>query len=236
MYNYVVGDKFAEFAQNPFVFRISDLERLLDDEEMKLDRPMIRLGQGVSQDRANALIGKAEARGCRNLLDFSPIDKCGTRLCHKRHLQNSLLSVPRQVLENTFEADLHVDDECELMSDHQSGQHLQGIVLIEAVRQMILAVTEEYFLKHRDRPSAFLWSALAVSFRSFVLPIPAKVGYVIVSSRGKHNGRLSFEVEIDVVQGATSCCSAASSVTVLDKRILDSRETTLVATAPLVPA
>lgn len=234
LYKYVVGDKFTEFAKNPFVMQISDLERILDDEALTADCPSIRLGQGVSQDRANALIGKAEALGLRDRLDFDPIDKCGSELCHKQDLRNSLLSFPRRVSEDTFEADLHVDDEGELMSDHQSGQHLQGMILVEALRQMILAVTEEYYLRHRDKPSAFLWSGIALSFRSFVLPIPAKVRYVIVSSRGQHNRRLSFEVAMDIIQGPASCCTATSSLTVLDKRVVDSRETALVATAPVV--
>jgi hypothetical protein len=56
-----------------------------------------------------------------------------------------MLSLPRRVSESCFEADVLVDDAGEHMSDHVSGQHLPGMVLIEAARQMILAVTEEFF-------------------------------------------------------------------------------------------
>src|SRR5690625_2275198 len=57
--------------------------------------------------------------------------RASSALSHKHNPKNTLVSMPRQVTADTFELHLMIDEDCELMNDHLSGQHVQGMVLIE---------------------------------------------------------------------------------------------------------
>jgi hypothetical protein len=83
-----------------------------------------------------------------------------------------MISIPERVGEDRYHACLVVDDRCAEMSDHTTGQHLQGMLLMEAARQMSLAVTEHYFLQHKPGSSSFfVINRFDVEFLRFAFPV-----------------------------------------------------------------
>lgn len=89
---------------------------------------------------------------------------------------------------NIFESHLMLNDRCAEMSDHVTGQHLQGMILIEAARQMTLAVTEMYFIDSNDREKI---SDFRVRMRLFCkdklenFKVPQQVSFVVSNLYGE---------------------------------------------------
>ena len=227
----VVGDKFEEFASNDMVMTISTAEQIFAFEESGYRDVLFELGQGISAERANRLIALAEQVNRRNQLLFSQIVKCGRRHVHKRNPENSLLSLPKKISERIYSADVHIDDQCELLTDHVSGQHLQGMVLIEAVRQMILAVTEEYFSDDRESPCSFIWNGINVEYLGYAFPVATKVIYTIDDMNFSKKKRLGFSISAEVIQRDSVVCSAKSTVEVFDRSSIQRREGKMAAQA-----
>ncbi|MDP1217553.1 AfsA-related hotdog domain-containing protein, partial [Klebsiella pneumoniae] len=65
---------------------------------------------------------------------------------HKRKKANILITSPEKRDEDNYCARLILQDASELLCDHQTGQHIQGMVLIEAARQTIIATSEKFLL------------------------------------------------------------------------------------------
>lgn len=121
---------------------------------------------------------------------------------HKHHIQNVIISHPVRQDENNFEAALLLDERSELMNDHQTGQHIQGMILIEAARQMFLAVSEEYFIDtHELKPYYFVINQIAVKFTGFVFPVAVALCYRINSKDVFRPSRMHFDVTVSFMQG-----------------------------------
>ncbi|MFG1599005.1 AfsA-related hotdog domain-containing protein [Klebsiella quasipneumoniae] len=100
------------------------------------------------------------------------------RLVHKRKKANILITSPEQRDEDSYCARLILQDASELLCDHQTGQHIQGMVLIEAARQTIIATSEKFLLAEAGVAMAekyFTLSSLQVAFSCFVFPLPVTI-------------------------------------------------------------
>jgi hypothetical protein len=129
---FVVGDKFNAFAEGKDVITLNQLKSLTDLPEglMSSDAVMI-LGQGVQEDEVRRILQKYEnhveivpfldTSDLRRVLDRAPGD-----ISHKKVAYNTLIGAPRRTADDVFELPLNIDERCELMSDHQSGQHVQA--------------------------------------------------------------------------------------------------------------
>jgi hypothetical protein len=219
----IVGDSFRAFARNSGVICIGQLEAALQDGELEKDVEF-DLGQGVSDERITRLLALASERSCRHRFLFDRPERCGFRHVHKHRAENSMLSLPRRVSESRFEADLLVDDAGQLMSDHPSGQHLSGMVLIEAARQMILAVTEEFFSESLAGPRAFVWLGLDVKFGGYAFPVRTTLSYDIQASDASKRSRVGFTVGMTFHQGGVTPCSATSQFEVYTERVIEKLE------------
>jgi len=124
---------------------------------------------------------------------------------HKHRLHNAIISHPERLGDDHFQAALLLDERSELMNDHQTGQHIQGMILIEAARQMFLAVTEEYFIgEQASEPYYFVINQMSVNFTGFVFPVEAILDYQINSKDVSNPSRLRFDVTTSIVQGGIS--------------------------------
>lgn len=220
----VVGDKFKEFAANESVICISDLERVIENNDPEYANTFFELGQGVSAARVERLIQLANSHRRRDFLLFEPLVKCGLKHVHKIRPENSMLSIPMKIAEDRYEADMLLDDDSELMADHVSGQHLQGMVLIEAARQMILAVTEEYLISDFGGPCAFIWNGIDVAYFDYAFPTSTRLIYQIKEIDRSRKKRLRFIATIDLIQRSAKVCSATSKVEVFERQLVERRE------------
>ena len=223
----IVGEKFAAFARAGQVQCISAVQALFEQPDVQLGNVEFVLGQGVSPARVSALLRLAETRGLRKNLRFDQIEKCGQRHVHKQQPQNSVVSVPKRLGEDLFSSELSLEDDCELLSDHVAGKHLQGMVLIEAARQMCLAVTEEFFSAAYSSGTAFLWTSISVRFLGYAFPSHLHLVYRVLEHTQKQAKSDSFVVEIEFVQGKNAVAACNLTFETRDKVAVERRETKL---------
>lgn len=131
----MVSDSFDSFAANDDVVSYSELIRMI--EARALAARKIVIGQGMDEGRRRTIKRALVATGLDEaikLIDINsnPVDRL---LVHKYKPENVCIDEPREVGEGRFTSCLVLDDRCAEISDHTTGQHIQGAVLIEASRQ-----------------------------------------------------------------------------------------------------
>lgn len=227
----VVGNKFREFGANDGVLTMDQFDELVEKGALT-DVPLgttFVAGQGLREADAIKL-GVANARAAtsnhRKDETFSArLIRASRLLTHKHQLRNSIISTPELLREDLYEAALLLDERSELMCDHQTGQHIQGMVLIEAARQMFLAVTEQHFIGHDD-PNRyyFVIHGLDVAFSGFVFPVEATLRYEILEKRTVNRERMYFKVSVSVMQAGKCATTVAFEFTAFLSEKIERKE------------
>jgi hypothetical protein len=227
----VVGDKFAQFAVGKDVITLSQLCGLLGLPAGMMpstQRVVLMPGQGLGDDDIEMVLTQAGRSAHADRFDLTvwrqaPKRAHGDR-SHKRDARNTLISEPRRLEEDVFELDLLVDEDCELMSDHQTGQHLQGMLLLEAARQSFLAVTEAFFLPQDGTKFYFVINEMSVTYNAFAFPLDARIRYLIREMDIASPHRQRFVADIVVVQCGVTAASFRTSFTVFEDGRIASKE------------
>ncbi|MDQ2077926.1 AfsA-related hotdog domain-containing protein [Marinimicrobium sp. ABcell2] len=227
----VVGDKFASYVKNKDAITVSQLRGLLSLPVHMLpsqSRTVLVPGQGMGDDCVNQLLQDAAASPNVSHFDFSlwhslP-QRASSKVSHKRNPRNTLISEPRQLSEDTFELHLMIDEDCELMNDHLSGQHVQGMVLIEAARQAMLAVTEQFLMPDNGIDYAFIFNALSVSYSHYTFPVSAVIRTRITERSVDNPRRLSFAAETFVEQCGKTVSEFTMSFGAMERARISKRE------------
>lgn len=230
---FVVGDKFSEFAQGKDVLTIRQLKALAALPNRLLDsRNVLILGQGAQEDEVLDVLrgyeSNAEPAVQFEIADLRRVlDRAPSEASHKRLPYNTLIGTPRRVGADSFEIPFNLDERCELMGDHQTGQHVQGMVLIEAFRQCFLAVTETFFPLGEEK-SYFVINVMNTEFHNFLFPLPAHIAYRILEADA-NDRRARYRVAMAAMQDGTRCASADVGFTVYPARVLAEKEAELAA-------
>ncbi|MFP2929959.1 AfsA-related hotdog domain-containing protein [Pyxidicoccus sp. 3LG] len=214
----MVGDGFAGFAsENPDVITISELERRLASGGLQEELTLTE-GQGISRERRRHL-RECVARAQPRLHLQSLPEPAGPKLVHKRAPENVMISIPERVGEDLYHACLVVDDRCAEMSDHTTGQHLQGMLLMEAGRQMSLAVTEHYFLQQKPgRSNFFVINRFELEYLKFAFPVRTEMECQL---RWAGRRRLSSnDVRIALFQGGECIADGCATFATYDASML----------------
>src|ERR1041385_2910951 len=148
---FLVGDVFADFAEHQGVMTVSQLARQIRKGAFPsgTGAASVTLGQGVSQFDVQFVRDTLARRGLTDVVvidDQALRDRAGREIAHKHRAENVLISLPRRTDPGSFESDLLVDSGNEVMSDHLTGRHMQGMLAMEAGRQMFIAVAEQHYL------------------------------------------------------------------------------------------
>lgn len=227
---HVVGERFTGFArENPEVITLPELERMLHEGELP-SNVMLVVGQGIQGERLQRLrerIERLDPRMSVTLeLDPRTLRRSDSRLTHKAQGHNIMIATPEQMVEGElYASSLLLDDGCAELSDHVTGQHLQGMVLIEAARQMLLAVTERYFLQERgNRSHYFVLNQLDTTFHAFGFPLGVEIQHQLLNRKEGNRGSLSFETETRFLQGGELLLEVRSRFSVYDAAFLSTRE------------
>ncbi|WP_224367539.1 AfsA-related hotdog domain-containing protein [Hyalangium versicolor] len=225
---HVVGDRFTHFAQaNANVITITQLEEKLVRGELS-EEMTILVGQGIQHERLQrmqAICSHPEYASRISLLPPPESQRAEPRFTHKRLPCNVMITLPQQVGESLYRAWLMVDDECAEMSDHLTGQHIQGMVLAEAGRQIVVAVAEN-FLIHNEPGSTsfFVINAFDASFHSFAFPVITEIECKLLDTRMGKRGTLSSAAEIRFIQGGECVTSGTAKFSAYDSSFMRVRE------------
>lgn len=223
----VVGDKFSHFAELEGAITVSKLAGLLDGGAQEHELPQrIVIGQGVSEGWLTYLKGRIEARALpvEFVGERQIIERTGRRFSHKWHRRNVLITDPQQIGAHQYRMALSVDDDCEIMSDHTTGHHIQGMVLTEAARQAFLAVTE-WFLLPSNEKYYFVINKFNVNYRKFTFPVPVEIYFDVESLDQSRADRVATKATIRFCQhGETVCDADVEYTAILEKRLAGKEE------------
>ncbi|MEU6299282.1 AfsA-related hotdog domain-containing protein [Streptomyces erythrochromogenes] len=127
--------------------------------------------------------------------------------------------------DSLFGAGLRLHNDNELLLDHQTGQHVQGMVVIEASRQMFLAVTERFFAAQwPQRKYYFVIEYMNTAFENFLFPLCSTIEYRITESQTQDPSRLSFTAEVGIHQAGRRSAFTQLAFTAFDTDVIEVKE------------
>lgn len=217
---FIVGNKFHEFGKHESVKTIEELEEMVRTNSFEglPSGGRIVAGQGVREAALQALhdqgLWSLAAHGIDISTTLQRQPRASRLQAHKHHFRNAIISHPERLNDDQFRASLLLDERSELMNDHQTGQHIQGMILVEAARQMFLAVTEEYYIGSQEaEPYYFVINQMTENFTGFVFPVDATLDYRVNSKDISNSSRLRFDVTTSVMQGGMSATEVSFQFT-----------------------
>lgn len=233
-YIVVVGDHFKKFASDKqHVMTISELERDIW-QGMAPGQHEIVIGQGVEHDRFVGLVNLMERRrkgGVRVQNMAQILDQCDPlhqRSVHKHRRENVLITKPAAQPDGTYCAQLSICDSGELLNDHATGQHIQGIVLTEAGRQMLISTSEYHLLDGADSGSCyFVLNSLNTEFKQFAFPLPVTIVFRALSQARKPGRYLKVDCEISFYQNDLLVAVVRSNYCAYSSQYIDEKESAL---------
>lgn len=201
----VVADRFKGFVNDERVRTVSGLITMitsgcLDDMEGEL---LLHRGQGVGQFEHAYIVAALNRRHLSSRVIFADaeIAVAGRDEVHKNRRENVLLADLRKTGENSFKASLRIHGENELLLDHQTAEHVQGMVMVEATRQMFLGIFEVGY-RHRWplRNYYVVWNSVRLTFENFLFPLPAEVACTVRESNISDVEKLEFQITVELHQ------------------------------------
>ncbi|MGD9919504.1 MAG: AfsA-related hotdog domain-containing protein [Paenirhodobacter sp.] len=218
----VTGNRFEDFSNAVGSLPASQVLARLSGEDALQD---IVLGQGISDEERQILKLLVKACGGR-VHDLAADDRrAGRSVCHKHYAQNQLISLPRPVGKDVFEADLLLDDRNEILSDHLTGCHLQGMLLVEATRQMFIAVGETQYPELDVPKDAYVvFDRIETRFETFAFPLPTVLRQTVTSTKTDRPGRVGFTAVVELTQPQGRVARSEVSYTIFDRAALQPKE------------
>lgn len=214
----LVGDQFSGMATVPGVHTLSQLTG-----DLRRGTPVpsnIILGQGLQEYELEYLrttLSGREHNPHDILVRPSDAPRVARSLVHKHREQNVLLADLRKTADQRFQADLVLHGDNELLLDHQTGQHVQGMVVAEALRQMFMAVFEiEHGVRHPDRTFYVVWNSMSLTFDSFLFPLPAEITCEILRQDITDPAKMAFTVAMSIEQLGTTSAHTEIEFTAFD--------------------
>lgn len=213
----VVGNKFKNIANGESIVIYNDFIDKLANNSIQDD---VMFEQGVNE--REVIVAEEMADNINLNSYFDKTVRCPKNLTHKSKEYNTLISEPVKAASGyEFNSYLLIDDDCAELSDHVTGKHIQFMVLVEAARQMVNAVTEKYLSNSK---MIFLASDLNLKFFKFVYPFETKMSYRVLESKMKAVGNGKMSVLIDFIQASEVRCSIKFDFTILERSFVSKIE------------
>jgi len=211
----VIGDDFSAFAGDSRVMRVSELRQRLFAERIDLaPETHFVVGQGVADEALVALAQQAERRGLSQLAAaLGSVRR--SDLTHKAMVSNVLIAPPRCIDDATYLSALAIGPGFSGLSDHLTGQHISGMLALEAARQATIAIVEqEYFARWEENHGLVLYEVHA-NFKNYLFPTPCEI-----RSRVEERGFLDLAVTSDFSQHGVRACTVVCGVQLLRQNSL----------------
>lgn len=225
----VVGDRFADFADAVGADSFSAFVRALDAGDFDHVHGPVHVvtGQGVDDYEVDHLRDAVERRGLadRVVLRHHAAEPARRQDVHKAREDNVLVAGLTRVDEENYEARLRIHDHNELLVDVQDRGHVQGMVVIEAARQMLLAVTERYFTSRWPQQRYYIvLNSLNTSFTNFLFPVDAELRLTVTDSDISEPGRLTFSVTVETAQAGRVAARVDADFAAFAPGLLEDKE------------
>jgi hypothetical protein len=230
----IVSDKFHHFTSRKDVITKAELYHLLTTENAIFSgAKKIRLipGQGFSKDDVNNLLNMSKIARNASFFDFRlwrrlP-ERASKKITHKHKEENILISSPKRLSKDEFLSDILIDEECEMMNDHQTGLHVQGMILLEASRQAYLAIFEKYFYSDCTEKKYFILNSLNVNYNRFAFPLPATLSVTIKKINMSNPKKQYAIMDMQIIQCGDVSASFSLEMTMMASKRIESMESKL---------
>lgn len=177
----LVGNKFHEYCRKNNAITVNEFIILLQDGFYNVDKRIkVLLGQGVNYEDAQKVLDVYD-RVCKDnaLIDVSDISDATlsgkNTFTHKYKVCNTIIGHAKKIDELNYLVPLLVDENCELLQDHQTGLHIQGIMIVEAFRQAIVAITEEFLSTQEQNKQMIVVNYINTTYDFFIFPLPTNI-------------------------------------------------------------
>jgi A-factor biosynthesis hotdog domain len=233
----LVGDRLAgagrpEEVIIPLSQFVTDLRAGRYDAPSTL--PRLIAGQGLGRYEVDHLYDELGNRGVDGAVIERAPDPVPARRqqVHKARQRNVLVAGLHQVDDVRYQAVLRVDGENELLLDHTTGRHLQGMLVMEATRQMAIATAESRF-QDSLAGGGYQWAAGSwrTEFRRFLFPLQVLLECRITESDVSSRARLNFHMVVSFVQAGATAVTSTVEFTAFDQVFLSRAESVQAALA-----
>lgn len=215
----VVGDRFTAFQRHKSIMGVSEFL----ESVASLDSPTkVVLGQGLKEADVERLAVLA-AKNNPDLAIEPPLTRVEQTATHKQIARNVAISTPVRTALDCFSAHLLFDEGSELLIDHLTGQHIQGLALVEAARQLWTAVVE-LFLRQGSDPIRLVLDSVSAQFESYVFPLPAEMQLRVLEADTKEVG-LKLSCSVEFRQNDRSCAVVEARIRSVAAKIAEWQET-----------
>jgi len=224
----VVGDRIKSQCRDGVFISATAAEQLMsqlgEGEKLKL-----HIGQGITDEQLNILYGRKESMGIT--MDIFPTDRrsrassCAT---HKLKSHNIAISTPSENGNGTYSSELMIDDANAQLSDHLTGQHVSGMMVIEAARQMTIAVAEAYYVTPSAKGKVnFVTNKMDVTYLDFLLPIHTEILCIPIELRRSGQANFRFSCRLEFKQQGQCLAALGFELSVIDSRYFQLKEAQL---------
>jgi len=232
---YIVGDSFEPITHLFNAITASQLERMLssrNEGRADAERRKYVLGQGVGATRYCSLWKQlAEYGELEEIVLDPPVapEKASRFHTHKHNDHNILIGQPEQIEPKHYRARLLIDDRCDDMADHVTGFHISGMCVLEAARQMVLAVAEGFIIEEARRGTLrFSTESVSATYDGFILPLPATLILAEQRLRKGPGGDFVLTAAIDFIQNNKRLARVETTVSAISRQFVELRERRLV--------
>jgi len=226
----VVADRFAQFGRVEHVLTMTELRALLSADPAGADgcEWVVRWGQGIEPEDRELLDGRVDGDGpIVRVADGEALQPppVAPALVHKQRPENVLLAGLRIPSEAYCAAELRIHRDNELTLDHYTGHHVQGMVIVEAMRQICIAQFEAgYHPRLRHGGYAGVWKRLNLSFEGFLFPVRATVESEITHADLSRDDSVKFRATTSVRQNGDVAASAEIEYSMIKQSRIDALE------------
>lgn len=233
----VVGDKFNEFAESKQTITLSQLETIVKmPSKLFAGRKTLIAGQGCRQDHYHKIIADLDENGLSSEhLDITSLRKfyddnlAPNQFTHQKSPHNVLLGQAIRRSADHYELPFIIDERCVLMGDHQTGSHVQGMVITEAFRQAFIAITEEFYLADNGSKKYFVINDMNVEFMNFLFPLPAQIHFELINMDA-NDFRTRMEAKMVLEQNGQICATMKTKFVVYPASYIRQKEKKLAET------
>ncbi|WP_024871221.1 AfsA-related hotdog domain-containing protein [Tolumonas lignilytica] len=210
---YVVGEMFSNCDQLDNFMCFKNWYQL--HSEKHIEDVVFLPGQGLTLPQRNLITATCKKDYARILINDLPMAR--KSLSHKQNHINTLITEPVKVNDNVYISDLIIQHNNELTLDHTTGIHIQGMIFLEATRQMASAVTELYMAKEKQ---SFAINNIYADYMSFAFPVETKISLTI----SKTEKDSEYVVELSFFQSDKLVVKTGGRFTSVDKDELSKKE------------
>jgi hypothetical protein len=224
---YLVSTKFEGFCANEDVMTYDNFLSLVGMENNKVFPDCIVIGQGLDQRRIDYLAERMKQRGILDSIRIIWPDphKADLHLIHKHNPDNAMITVPTQANDSRYIAALTLNDGCAEMSDHVTGQHIQGTVLLEAARQMMMASVEIHAFTPEQRGQySYVLNELMINYFQYAFPIAIEIVLDIETCEFDEKGMLTARLSVSFYQINELVCQVRCNAQGYKKMLLSKLE------------